>query len=362
MRVWIRRLELTDFRNYDSFVLEPSEGLTILVGPNAVGKTNVVEAIELVTETSSFRSPAWNDLVRTGATQAIVVNHAETEAGRSVDLSLVVENGRRVYRVNGAVKRTVADAAGQVPAVIFTPDDLRIVKEGAERRRAAIDAVGTQVSKAYGRLKAEFDRVLRQRNALLKETDTGEAELQPWTEQLLRLGASLTAKREGLMARLSPHVAAEYAALTAGETLTTAYVVAWRAPDGAIDETAMARHLAERSAEERARRTTLVGPHRDDVRFEIEGRDARSFASQGQQRTAALAWKLAELDVIEEISGITPVLLLDDVMSELDEERRHALALRVGTRTQTLMTTTNLGYFDDALIEHAKVVRLSRPA
>jgi DNA replication and repair protein RecF len=365
VRVRIRRLELVDFRNYASFVLEPAEGLTILVGPNAVGKTNVVEAIELVTETSSFRNPAWQDLIRAGAERAMVLNHAETDGGVGVDIALAVENGRRTYRVNGTAKRAVAEAAGHVPAVVFTPDDLRIVKDGADRRRAAVDAVGTQVSRAYAQLKAEYERVLRQRNALLRSGDATHELLRPWTDLLARTGSALTGRREGLIAKLAPHVADEYAALASGEVLTVGYACAWRRQDPKEGESAeispeevMLGALRDRSSEEIARRTTLVGPHRDDIRFEIAGQDARAFASQGQQRTAALAWKMAELAVIEELSGTTPVLLLDDVMSELDQARRHALAERVGRRTQTIMTTTNLGYFDEALIRQAKIVQL----
>lgn len=358
MRVWIRRLELKDFRNYASFELEPSEGLTVLVGPNAIGKTNVVEAIELVTEATSFRNPVWADLVRQGAERATVLMQAEAESGSRTDIALTVENGRRAYRVNGAPKRAVIDAAGLVPAVVFTPDDLRIIKEGADRRRAALDSVGTQVSRAYGQLKAEYDRVLRQRNALLREPETTNDELEPWTEQLVRTGAALTARRVGLAGRMAGRVRDEYAALSRQENLSVAYASGWSV-DGLGDEDAMLERLRARAHEERARRTTLVGPHRDDVRFEIDGKDARAFASQGQQRSAALAWKLAELDVIEELSGKTPVLLLDDVMSELDESRRHALAKRVGRRTQTIMTTTNLGYFDESLIHEAKVIELS---
>ncbi len=376
MHVWIKRLELTDFRNYESFVLEPAEGLTVLLGPNAVGKTNVIEAIELVTETSSFRNPAWSDLVRAGADRAVVSMRAESEAGSRTDIVLAVENGRRAYRVNGTAKRSVIDAAGQVPAVVFTPDDLRIIKEASDRRRGAVDSVGTQVSRAYAQLKTEYDRVLRQRNALLREGEVDDGEIAPWTEQLVRAGAALATRRRRLTDTMAGHLTKEYEALSGGEDLRVSYVSTWRPQTRGLDAydahgaanaddqeaeeaAAMAEVLVARRGEERARRTSLVGPHRDDLRFEVEAKDARTFASQGQQRSIALAWKLAELEVIEELTGTTPVLLLDDVMSELDESRRHALSARVSQRTQTVMTTTNLGYFDEALIAEAKVVELA---
>ena len=363
MRLWITRIELTDFRNYASFVLEPDQRLTVLVGPNAVGKTNVMEAIELVTEADSFRKPGWSDLIRDGRERAVVTLHAEGQDGRHTDVSLVVENNRRAYRVNGSPRRTVADVAGTVPAVVFTPDDLRMVKDSADKRRVAIDSLGTQISKAYGTVKAEYDRIVRQRNALLKERETRAFELDPWTERLIDVGAALTAHRIRLFERLAPHVADVYAALSAGEELGIDYVPSWggEQANGAAEEiaAAMERSLAEREPEERARRTTLVGPHRDDIRFTAGGREARAFASQGQQRTIALAWKLAEIQAVEDITQTTPVLLLDDVMSELDESRRHALASFVGGRAQTFVTTTNLGYFDPGLIENATVVMLT---
>jgi DNA replication and repair protein RecF len=363
VRVWIRRLELTDFRNFGSFVLEPDEGLTILVGPNAVGKTNVVEGVELVTEGTSFRNPAWTDVVRQGTQAAAVRMLAQTESGAQNEIVLGIQNGRRSYRVNGRARRTVVEVAGTVPAVVFTPDDLKVVKEGAERRRAALDSVGTQVSRAYGRLKAEYDRALRQRNALLREPATTEEELEPWTRILARSGAELTARRRSLLEKMSGSLRSGHRELSGGEDLRVAYVRGWeRSAQAGADDEAMLSVMRARLSEERARRTSLVGPHKDDVRFEIEERDARTFASQGQQRSIALAWKLAELDIVEELSGRTPVLLLDDVMSELDEARRHALASRVGARTQTIITTTNLGYFDESLIGRAAVVRLPSAA
>ena len=378
MRPRILRLELADFRNYQRFELEPAEGLTILVGPNAVGKTNVVEALELVTEASSFRNPSWNDVIRHGAVRALVSMRAESQ-GVETEINLAVESGRRAYRVNGAAKRAVSDVSGTVPAVVFTPDDLRLVKDSAERRRMAADSVGTQASRAYGQLKAEYERVLRQRNALLREIETDDASIAPWTEQLVFTGAALTARRKKLVSRLSEHARREYELLSQGEELTVTYHSPWMGPERSaaegrvrleeepperneeerIERERMTEALHSKRSEERARRTTLVGPHRDDLLFEIDGRDARAFASQGQQRSIALAWKLAELEVIESLNGKTPALLLDDVMSELDETRRHALATRVGDRTQTIVTTTNLGYFEKDLIDAAKVVELT---
>jgi DNA replication and repair protein RecF len=372
VRIWVTQVELANFRNYESFLLEPDERLTLLVGRNAAGKTNAVEAIELLTATTSFRRPAWEDVVREGADSARIALAAQGDDGRTVTITLSIEGGRRKYKVNGATKRTVAEVAGTVPAVVFTPEDLQMVKSSAERRRQAVDELGCQISQAYGVVRLEYERIVRQRNALLKEQLVSPSELEPWTIHLIQVGAHLAAHRMGLFKRMKAHIGGIYSSLSCGEDLSLEYLPSWGqgAPVGdtsggdqptarAEIESAIAGSVEARASEERARGRCLVGPHRDDIRFIAGGREARAFASQGQQRTIALAWKLAEIEVMEEITGVTPLLLLDDVMSELDEVRRRALTDFVGARAQTLITTTNLGYFTPEMIEAATVVSLS---
>ena len=360
MALVVTRIEIKGFRNYERLEILPDPHLTVLVGPNAVGKTNVVEAIQLLTATESFRRPQWPELVKWGGQEARASLHAEGD-GRVVDIELdVMSTGRRVYRVNGKTKRHVSDVAGAIPCVVFTPDDLRMVKGPAENRRAAIDGVGGQLSPAYARARLDYERIVRHRNALLKDPEPRLDELDAWTERLIAEGAAFSGHRKRLFERIAARASELYATLSGGETLEVEYVASWmRGQDEAGEpEEAMRRALSSRRAEETARRSTLVGPHRDDIVFRIEGREARSYASQGQQRSIALAWKLAEVSVVTDIAGQPPVLLLDDVMSELDESRRHALAAFVGKAAQTFVTTTNLGYFEAGLIERAKVVKL----
>lgn len=358
----VTRVHVREFRNYQEFVLEPDPSLTVLVGPNAVGKTNLMEAIQLLTEASSFRNPAWGDTVRQGQPVAHLSLDAEGE-GRRLQTGLeITAAGRRTYRVNGKVRRAVSQVAGVLPCVMFTPDDLRLLKDSADRRRGALDSLGSQLSPTYARLKVDYDRVLRQRNAALKATDTGAPDMDSWTEQLVGLGARLTDSRRRLFGKVEKALERIYPELTAGQPIACRYVPSWERDgvDGGTADSAEAlgRHLAARKEAEAARRQTLSGPHRDEMVFEIEGRDARTFASQGQQRTIALAWKLAEVEVVSEVAAQRPVLLLDDVMSELDEQRRHALAAFAGDAAQTFMTTTNLGYFEPELLGRAKVVSL----
>ncbi|MDP2181787.1 MAG: DNA replication and repair protein RecF, partial [Actinomycetota bacterium] len=287
------------------------------------------------------------------------------DGNRSLAVALdVTAAGRRTYRVNGSVRRKLSGVTGNLPAVVFTPDDLRIVKDSAERRRSTIDDLGVQLSPAYGVVRTEYERVVRQRNALLRQGDVGEEELAPWTERLVASGVKLGMHRARLFGRVSEAMAKIYRALAEEEVLSATYVAAWAGelnPATASAESlhkAMGEHLAANESAERAKVMTLTGPHRDDVAIEISHRDARAFASQGQQRTAALAWKLAEVQVTEGVTGATPVLLLDDVMSELDEKRRHALMGFVSERVQTFISTTNLGYFEKKFTDAATVVRL----
>jgi len=357
----ITRLEVEWFRNWDHKVVEPDPSLTVIVGPNATGKTNLIEAIQLVTEADSFRHPAWLELITWGRERSRVKVRAEgDERVLEVDLE-IGPTGRRVYRVNGKIRRKIAEVAGVVPAVVFTPEDLFLVKGSADKRRAELDALGSQLSPTYSQVRAEYDRVVRQRNALLKEQAVTSQTTAVWDERLLDLGTRLYEHRRRLFERVREELVPAYAALAPEETLSARYLASWERdgwPEEEDSREAFARHLQRKAAEERARGTTLAGPHRDEIAFEIDGRDARTYASQGQQRTVALAWKLAEVRVVTGVAAQPPVLLLDDVMSELDEQRRHCLATFVGQAAQTFVTTTNLGYFDPELIRRATVVEL----
>lgn len=360
----ITRIELADFRSYERLTLEPAAGLTVLVGPNAAGKTNIIEAVQLVTAARSFRRPEFSDLVKWGAAASRVKLRAE-EGSRLLEIELRIDaEGRRTYLVNGQVKRRHSDVSGLLPSVVFTPDDLTMVKGPAERRRSAIDELGEQLSPTYGSLRRDYGRAVKQRNALLRD-GAPDSEMDAWDDQVVSLGARLVVHRTGLLERLMRHAAAGYAEMATGETLEYVYadrcgLATCASLDVTLIESAMRDEMRRRHAEERRRLVTLVGPHRDDIVLRIDGMDARAFASQGQQRTIALAWKLAEVSMVEEVLRREPVLLLDDVMSELDADRRRALSEVVADKIQTIVTTTNTGYFTDELLSHARVVEIGR--
>jgi DNA replication and repair protein RecF len=210
-------------------------------------------------------------------------------------------------------------------------------------------------------LRTDYEKILRQRNTLLRE-EASDEDLSPWTHRLIEVGSSLVVHRRRLFSRIKEAMIKVYSELAQDGPLEATYLTSWErdaAVSGDVEPgEAMKRHLEIKRPAERARRSTISGPHRDDIEFRIAGREARAYASQGQQRTIALAWKLAEVSVTTDIASQRPLLLLDDVMSELDEERRHALAGFVGSVAQTVMTTTNLGYFERALLDRARVVIL----
>ncbi len=359
MSLCVTRLKLSDFRSYESFEMEPGERVTIVFGPNAVGKTNIIEALQLLTSASSFRNPSWSQCVRWGSEQASLLLEVEGD-GRKIETRLLISaSGKRSYSINGTPKRTLSEISRVLPCVVFTPDDLRMVKESAERRRAAIDGVGDQLSGAYLSLRSEYERTVKQRNSVLKSSSPNMGVMDALTERLVNRGTAFSGHRKRLFARLSKRLSETYGALVPGEQLDVVYESSWtRRGIEEESETAFEDALRLSGGEERVRGATLVGPHRDELRFLLDGRDARIYASQGQQRTIALAWKLAEVSVITEVGGQEPILLLDDVMSELDETRRSALASFVGEAAQTFVTTTNIGYFEPDMVARAHIVRL----
>lgn len=364
MTMYARDLSVARYRSFDSYRLALSDGVTVLAGPNAAGKTNLIEALQLLTSGVSFRHPTAAELVHDGAGSCKVELRLEGD-GRVLDMGLSVEDGKRSFSRNG--KRCAASGVrGVLPSVLFCPDHLDMVKRGAIERRTALDDFGVQLSARYADLASAYGRCVSQRNALLKETCCCREVLGAWNESLARAGSALLVHRLALLDRLSGHVCDAYGRVASGEPAGVSYVstlgdlphIEDRGELRGWAYEHMLSALDERADEEIRRGVTLVGPHRDEIEFSVAGRSARSFASQGQQRTLVLAWKVAEVAVARDILGTAPLLLLDDVMSELDAGRRGAFLQLIGDDIQTVITTTNLGYFTDDLLDRAKVVSM----
>lgn len=368
MAIYARTLRVRDYRNYERFELDLDRCVTVLVGKNAVGKTNLVEALQLLTAGLSFRRPAPAELVRMGRESCDLSLRLEGDE-RVVDIACEVTGGKRSFKRNGK-RCPAAGVRGVVPSVLFCPDDLDMVKRSARVRRAALDTFGMQLNEQYAKLTATYERIVEQRNSLLKERWCTREVLGAWNDSLVQAGASLLVHRISLLDRLRAHLVNAYEAIAPGERLEVAYrstVGDIAGADGhapSRDEMLeqarrlFAASLDARAEEELARGMTLMGPHRDEIAFSIDGRDARNFASQGQQRSLVLAWKVAEVEVTRDILGRPPLLLLDDVMSELDADRRASFLRFIQDGIQTVITTTNLGYFSDDVLRRAKVVRI----
>ena len=358
MDLAIAHISFLNFRSYEAFDLDGIGPLTVLVGPNAAGKTNVVEGIGLLTAQSSFRHAPVDQLVRAGAPFARLAADV-TDGSRRLELAVQMAEGKKKHLLNGKPKRT-ADLKGLVPSVTFTPDDLELAKGAMSVRRAALDALGSQLSANHYLIRRDYEKELRHKNRLLKD------------ETLVTCGAQLSCYRAALFEKLAASMASYYAEITDGhERLDAGFVPSWEEHDPLSFATrtfgrdeareALADALARRGGEERVRKRALVGPHADRIEFFIDGKNAALFGSQGQQRSVVLAFKLAEATLIQDILRQKPVLLLDDVMSELDAARRRALVAFISGDIQTFITTTNLAYFDDDLLGAARIVELEKP-
>jgi DNA replication and repair protein RecF len=344
-------LTLRNYRNYARLELELGPHLNVFLGQNAQGKTNLLESVAILALSSSPRARREADLIGPLASEALVEAVVEAN-GRSIELSLRVsqeaERTAKTIRVDGVPRRAV-DLPGEVQATLFWPEDLSLVKGAPEHRRRFLNEMLVQVVKGYGRTLARYRRVLDQRNHLLKRIASGQEgrdSLAVWDEELASLGAALLAARREAVGELAPLAAANHAAIADGEVLAIAYA-------GAPEDLSVA--LSQSLEDDLRRGTTSVGPHRDDLEITIQGRDARAFASQGQQRTAVVSLKLGESDLIEARSGERPILLLDDVLSELDPSRRVALLARVGEAGQVIVTSVEADPFPAVLMERAAV-------
>lgn len=422
MGLQITSLELKNFRSYEHFLLEDIGELTIFVGANAAGKTNIIEAIQLITALNSFRSSKATELVRqiresapppalmdeahpasseaaegtegaeaeeskeckesTGNEESTGVNESEgadkgtdkenkaapqppmakvrgvaTDGNRHLDLEMIIEGNRRRYLLNGKPKHT-KDIRGTLPAITFTPDDLELIKGSNRFRRREIDQLGMQVNSNYGQILRDYEKVYKHKMQLLKDENhpLSPAMLGSLNVVFAKVATQLTNYRRSLFERMMPKVQAYYDQITEGREMVEGVYRIEGGPLPSLEE--FERILDEIMHQEIERQRCLRGPHLDKIELFIDGMDASTFASQGQQRSVVLALKLAEAEIVEELLDQHPVLLLDDVMSELDGTRRQALVKQLLQDKQTFITTANIQYFDEEMLSCANIVEL----
>lgn len=363
----VDRLILTSFRSYATLDAEFPHGPQVIVGDNATGKTNLLESLVVLGTGRSHRAGADGELVAWGAEfcrlEASITNaggaHTQLEVALAPTRTGSGAGGeRKRVRVNGVARRATALAAA-LPVVLFAPEDMLLVSGSPSLRRTALDTLVTQTVPAAGATLSTYSRAITQRNNLLRAIREGTAapdELRFWDEVVIDEGARIVEWRRDALARLSQPLAEAHAEIApAEERLELRYVTNAEPLTNETAFEALRRRLTETADKERWNGATLIGPHRDDVVFASAARDLAGFASRGQQRTAILAFKLAQLDLLRSILGQAPLLLLDDVFSELDPSRRAHLVRRIGELPQTFVTTTTTDDLDPHLVAAATV-------
>jgi DNA replication and repair protein RecF len=358
----VRSLALTGFRSYEQLEIALSEGPHVIVGRNAAGKTNLLESLVVLSSGRSHRGSADVEMIHWGSTFAR--SQAVVRAGdRDAELEVVIAaqpmaGGRKRIRVNG-VNRRASALPPVLRSVLFAPEDMLLVVGSPSLRRNLLDALVTQREVSAAAVMSTYTRALTQRNSLLRrlrEEASSPDELRYWDGAIVEAGGRILDWRHETLTRLAAPLAAAYAEIAPLEPeLSLRYVSNVEpGPDETRPE-ALRRRLAETAEKELWNGATLVGPHRDDLVFVSGGREMALFASRGQQRTAILALKLAELDLLGELDGRMPLLLLDDVFSELDPDRRAHLVRRIGALPQALITTTTASDLDPALVAASSV-------
>ncbi|MBD2435465.1 DNA replication/repair protein RecF [Nostoc sp. FACHB-110] len=362
--MYLKTLHLRQFRNYHEQKVEFDAAKTILVGNNAQGKSNLLEAVELLATLRSHRMARDRDLVQDGETFAQINASLERQIGIS-DLTLTLRSsGRRSVAINGETFRRQMDFLGVINAVQFSSLDLELVRGSPEVRRNWLDTLLIQLEPVYAHILHQYNQVLRQRNAFLKKhqdsgISTQQSELVLWNAQLATTGTRVIRRRDRAIQRLAPLAAAWHSSISGStEILEIKYspnIISGQNQPEEIQQAFLSK-IQHRAFAELYRGTTLVGPHRDEVELTINQTPARQYGSQGQQRTLVLALKLAELQLIEEVVKESPLLLLDDVLAELDPSRQNQLLDTIQDRFQTLITTTHLNSFDSQWLNSSQIL------
>ncbi|MGA2514252.1 MAG: DNA replication/repair protein RecF [Candidatus Limnocylindrales bacterium] len=390
----LRSLAVRNLRGYETLDIELGPGPQLVWGPNAAGKTTLVEAIVLLALGRSHRTTTDLELIRWGASflriegvmarpegptpasgmdtavpaaaMTTTEGSAMDAASRPMTLGTTLEvalqaGGRKKIQVNGVPRRAAA-LSGHLRTVLFAPEEMLLVVGPPALRRAALDALAAPHDQSYAANAASFGRAVQQRNSLLRAIREGEStreQLRLWDEPFLAAGAAIVGARLHLLEMLAEPLAAAHREIAPTEERLTVGYSSNAAPlPGESPRDALARRLRETSEKEIWNGTTLVGPHRDDLVFSLGERDMATFSSRGQQRTAILALKLAELDLLTALDGRAPLLLLDDVFSELDPARRAHLAGRIAELPQALITATEPSDIDAELRHRARLWRV----
>lgn len=339
----IKTLRLKNFRNYAEAEVRFADGITVLSGANAQGKTNCAEAIFFLCTGYSPRITREKQLVKIGEESGFCEGEAESLYGAVKVRIDLFRNDKKAIAVNGMPVARIGELFGNIHSVFFNPGELKLVQESPEDRRRFLNLALSQMSKQYFYALQKYNKILLQRNNLLKGADRYDLRetLSVWDEQLSLYASKIIFKRNELLKKLSPLAEEAHACISSGkETLSLSAESGYQGDEEAIREK-FSRDLLRAAEKDLRLGFTTVGPHRDDMKIHLNGEDVKLYGSQGQQRTVALSLKLAETEIFRERFGEYPILILDDVLSELDKSRRKRLMGRIGGM-QTVLTCTSV--------------------
>ena len=347
--MYLERVLCRNFRNFEELMIDLNPNLNIFLGANGQGKTNFLESIYLMATANSHRSSITSEMINWDQEKALVQLLLRRREGK-IKLAMRLEKSGRQVEINDNPLDKVKELLGYLNAVLFSPEDLKLIKEGPSHRREFIDLEISQVSRYYNHLLNKYDHLLKQRNNLLKSIRDGKSTdremLSVWDEQLAAVGSKIILKRIEVVDKLKILARLSQRKITEGrENLELEYDISLNNFSKKLGEAELREvfidALISKRDQEISRGYTVVGPHRDDLILKVNDMDLRKYGSQGQQRTAALSLKLAELEFMKSETGEYPVLLLDDVFSELDGLRRKALINIIADKIQTIITATD---------------------
>ena len=366
--MYLQSLQLYDYRNYRALELELAGELNVLVGANGQGKSNVLEAIYLLATTRSLRAHRDQELVRFKTELARVIGRVKRQTRTDLVVEIDVTPTQKVGKVNGVRHARLVDLLGEFNAVLFTPEDVELVTGAPSARRAFLNLQIAQASGSYAYSLIYYRRVLEQRNRLLKDaaraggmSAANRQTLEALTEQLITYGGQILSRRDQFVTALGRYAGDLHRELTGRPAeLSVVYRPGWEeatTPEEGWSEGFRAA-LEAVGPQELRRGTTAAGPHRDDLQFLLDGMDVRIYGSRGEQRTVALGLKLAEFLLLREMAGEPPVMLLDDALSELDDERSLRVVQTSVGPCQTFMTGASLRSFPAEVLDRAQVYHL----
>lgn len=333
--MYLTRFRCQNFRCLAELEFEPAAGISVICGHNAQGKTSLLEGILFAATSKSHRTNNEQELVRHGE-NGFRLSATAMRCDRQVTLDALWYEGVKRFRVNGVAQTRMSDILGKLSAVLFSPEDIGLVKGAGTSRRRFLDMELSQILPEYLNALQRYRQALRQRNELLRHNSPDPQLLDIWDDQLAEQGTVLVRERTSFLRRLAEEAAGAYGQVADGELLALDY-----APDVPAEQSILETLGRSRAADIR-RQTTLHGPHRDDIDIAVAGQPARNYGSQGQQKTVALALKLAVVHLIKERTNEYPVLMLDEVLSELDEKRSRQLFKAIPAEVQCLLTTTSV--------------------